>query len=161
MVVSNWKGITPRLLLHTQSITFLPWSSPFRLSCRDPSFSNKSHERRILVTCYNILKKRIISLLWKQFWQFGYVISFFLITKSMRNQKDSLFTFPIFFEWQLIMRCHEWQLIMRRHEFKSWTRLIAFHIALIPLGKVWILLFSLQLWVNSGADWVLQPWLGD
>ena len=24
------------------------------------------------------------------------------------------------------------------HEFKSWTRLSAFHIALIPLGKVWI-----------------------
>ena len=24
----------------------------------------------------------------------------------------------------------------RRHEFKSWTRLIAFHMALIPLGKV-------------------------
>ena len=41
----------------------------------------------------------------------------------------------------------------RRHEFKSWTRLIAFHIALIPLGKVWIQLFSLQLWVNSRADW--------
>ena len=37
----------------------------------------------------------------------------------------------------------------RRHEFKSWTKLIAFHIALIPLGKVWIKLFSLQLWVNS------------
>ena len=46
----------------------------------------------------------------------------------------------------------------RRHEFKTWTRLIAFHIALIPLGKVWIQLFSLQLWVNSRADWVLQPW---
>ena len=30
-----------------------------------------------------------------------------------------------------------------RHEFKSWTRLSAFHIALIPLGKVWIQLFSL------------------
>ena len=29
----------------------------------------------------------------------------------------------------------------RRHEFKSWTRLIAYHIALIPLGKVWIQLF--------------------
>ena len=27
--------------------------------------------------------------------------------------------------------------------------LIAFHIALIPLGKVWVQLFSLQLWVNS------------
>ena len=39
-----------------------------------------------------------------------------------------------------------------RHEFKSWTRLIAFHIALIPLGKVWIQLFSLQLWVNSRTD---------
>ena len=24
------------------------------------------------------------------------------------------------------------------HEFKSWTRLTVFHIALIPLGKVWI-----------------------
>ena len=24
----------------------------------------------------------------------------------------------------------------RRHKFKSWTRLIAFRIALIPLGKV-------------------------
>ena len=40
----------------------------------------------------------------------------------------------------------------RRHEFKSYTRLIAFHIALIPLGKVWIQLFSLQLWVNSRTD---------
>ena len=30
--------------------------------------------------------------------------------------------------------------------------LIAFHIAQIPLGKVWIQLFSLQLWVNSRAD---------
>ena len=29
------------------------------------------------------------------------------------------------------------------HEFKSWTRLIAFHIALVPLGKIWIQLFSL------------------
>ena len=44
----------------------------------------------------------------------------------------------------------------RRLEFKSWTRLIAFHIALIPLGKVWIHLFSLQLWVNSRTDRVLQ-----
>ena len=32
-----------------------------------------------------------------------------------------------------------------RHKFKPWTRLITFHIALIPLGKVWIQLFSLQL----------------
>ena len=40
----------------------------------------------------------------------------------------------------------------RRHEFKSWPRLIAFHIALILSGKVWIQSFSLQLWVNSRAD---------
>ena len=39
-----------------------------------------------------------------------------------------------------------------RHEFKPWMRLIAFHIALIPLGKVWIQLFSLQLCVNSRTD---------
>ena len=30
-------------------------------------------------------------------------------------------------------RCRKWT---RQHEFKSWTRLIAVHIALIPLGKV-------------------------
>ena len=48
----------------------------------------------------------------------------------------------------------------QRHDFKSWARLIAFHIALVPLGKVWIQLFSLQLWVNSRTDWVLQPCLG-
>ena len=40
----------------------------------------------------------------------------------------------------------------RRYKLKSWTRLISFHIALIPLGKVWIQLFSLQLRVNSRAD---------
>ena len=44
----------------------------------------------------------------------------------------------------------------RWHEFKSWTRLIAFHKALISLGKVWIQLFSLQLWVNSWTEWVLS-----
>ena len=49
----------------------------------------------------------------------------------------------------------------RQHEFKSWTKLIAFHIALIPLRKVWIQLFSLQLWVNNRTDWVLQPWSGN
>ena len=51
--------------------------------------------------------------------------------------------------WCSRYRCRNWT---RRHEFKSWTRLIAFQIALIPLGKVWIQLFSLQLWVNSRTD---------
>ena len=49
----------------------------------------------------------------------------------------------------------------RRHEFKFWTRLIAVHIIVIPFGKVWIQLFSLQVWVNSMADWVLLPWWGN
>ena len=43
----------------------------------------------------------------------------------------------------------------RWHEFKSWTRQIAIHMALISLGKVWIQLLSFQLWVNSRADWFL------
>ena len=63
-------------------------------------------------------------------------------------------------------RCPWWNGYRRRKwtqrlEFKSWTRMIAFHIALIPLGKVWIQLFSLQLWVNNRTDWVLQPWWGN
>ena len=57
------------------------------------------------------------------------------------------------FPWCNGYRRRKWT---RRQKFKSWTRLIAFHIALIPLGKVWIQLFSLQLWVNSRTDWVLQ-----
>ena len=60
--------------------------------------------------------------------------------------------------WCNCYRRRKWT---RRYEFKFWTRLIAFHIALIPLGKVWIQLFSLQLWVNSRTDSVLQPWLGN
>ena len=51
--------------------------------------------------------------------------------------------------WCIGYRRRNWT---RRYEFKSWTRLIALHIALIPLGKVWIQLFSLQLWVNSRTD---------
>ena len=64
----------------------------------------------------------------------------------------------------LLWRClngYRRRKLTRRLEFKSWTRLIAFHIELISLGKVWIQLFSLQLWVNSRADWVLQPWWGN
>ena len=60
--------------------------------------------------------------------------------------------------WCNCYRRRKWT---RRLEFKSWTRLIAFHIALIPLGNVWIQLFSLQLWVNRRTDWFLQPWWGE
>ena len=40
-------------------------------------------------------------------------------------------------------------------------RLFGFHIALIPLEKVWIQLFSLQLWVNSRTNWAPYPWYGN
>ena len=42
-------------------------------------------------------------------------------------------------------------------EFKPWTRLFAFHIALISSEKVTIQLFSQQEWLNSMADWVFKP----
>ena len=61
------------------------------------------------------------------------------------GHQDSLWRCP----WSNGYRHRNWT---RRYAFKSWTRLIAFHIALIPLGKVWIQLFSLQLWINSRTD---------
>ena len=36
-----------------------------------------------------------------------------------------------------------------------WIALFEFHIVLIPLGRIRIQLISLQLWVNSKADWAL------
>ena len=88
----------------------------------------------------------------------------FALPNSWRNlimQKTPWPIFSILF-WRC-PRCNGYRRRKRtrRHEFKSWTKLIAFHIALIPLGKVWIQLFSIQLWVNSRADWVLQPWWGN
>ena len=59
--------------------------------------------------------------------------------------------------WRNGYRRRKWT---SQHEFKSWTRLIAYHKAVMLLGKVWIPLFSLQLWVNSWADLVLQHWFG-
>ena len=50
---------------------------------------------------------------------------------------------------------------IQRHEFESLARLITFNIALIPLGKVWIKLFFLQLLVDSREDWVHCSWLGN
>ena len=50
---------------------------------------------------------------------------------------------------------------IRWHEFKSWTRLIAFPIALILLEKVSIKLFSLQPWINTRVNWVLLFCLGN
>ena len=82
------------------------------------------------------------------------------LTKRLEKKLDGNYTrmFERSCPWCNGYRRRKWT---RRLQFKSWTRLIAFHIALIPLGKVWIQLFSLQLWVNSRTDWVLQPWWGN
>ena len=64
---------------------------------------------------------------------------------------NRLCTFHISVSW-LWCNGYRRRIWTRRHEFKSWTWLIAFHVALIPMGKVWIQLFSLQLWVNSRTD---------
>ena len=73
------------------------------------------------------------------------------ILSNLNNTEVCMFSiFPLdYYYYYYYYRRRKWT---RRHEFKSWTRLIAFHISLIPLGKVWIQLFSLQLWVNSRTD---------
>ena len=54
----------------------------------------------------------------------------------------SLSAFTNYYFYKLFFRMCPWcngyrrRKWIRRHKFKSWTRLIAFHIALIPLGKV-------------------------
>ena len=81
-----------------------------------------------------------------------------MVTNKKMTPYSIIFSLPsIIFPFRRCpwCNCYRRRKWTRRHEFKSWTRLIAFHIALIPLGKVWIQLFSLQLWVNSRADWVL------
>ena len=42
------------------------------------------------------------------------------------------------------------------YEFKSWTRQFGFEMVLIPMGMVWIQLFSFQLWANSRSDWLFK-----
>ena len=62
------------------------------------------------------------------------------------------------YSWYNDYHCRKW---IWWPEFKSWMTLFTFHIMVIPLGKVWIHLFSLQLWVNSMADSALSPWYGN
>ena len=56
--------------------------------------------------------------------------------------------------------CHhrKW---MQQPGFNSWMRLFVFPIVPISLRKAWIQLFSLQLWVNSRADYAILLWHGN
>ena len=77
----------------------------------------------------------------------------FKLTKERSRRYPHINNYRLhWWHWCLWCNCYRRRNCTRRHEFKSWTKVIAFHIALIPLGKVWIQLFSLQLWVNSRAD---------
>ena len=78
---------------------------------------------------------------------------FYFSSKSNNNQ------------WWLVSWLRSWKRSSchsyRRHkgiqqpELKSWAILFEFYITPIPLGKIWIELFSLQMWVNSRVNWVL------
>ena len=60
--------------------------------------------------------------------------SLFLFIHSCRVKYMSIIMITFWrCPWCSRYRRRKWT---RRHEFKSWTILIAFHIALIPLGKV-------------------------
>ena len=109
----------------------------------------------------------------RSLWEFSSVVSLWIFWRIWIGMYETRHGQPFFVKlatwgdmvyhqagcpWCTDYRRRKWT---RRLEFKCWTRLIAFHIALIPLEKVWIQLFSLQLWVNSRTDWVLQPWWGN
>ena len=131
---------------------------------------------KLLNCSFKLSEVELQSLYFIPFWtntsceryEFPYPPQLKINTVTLQFSKDSSLNYPQ--SWYAIKqkkwrcpwcsgyRCRKWT---RQHEVKSWTRLIAFHIALIILGKVWIQLFSLQLWVNSRADWILQTWWGN
>ena len=76
------------------------------------------------------------------------------------NQLDISQSDSIMLNWKMLNNIHTclWHNSYRKKwiqqtRIKCWMRLFAFHIGLIPLRKVWIQLFSLQLGINSWADW--------
>ena len=131
----------PRVLLNRSASEYTGLAELCRRSC------NQSEISRIIRLLYCAFTFRTTMV----FRRFSAVrVLFELVNNKFINQRKC--------PWCNGFHHRKWT---RRREFKSWTRLIAFHIALIPLGKVWIQLFSLQLWVNSRADWFPQPWWGN
>ena len=109
---------------------------------KNPDVNSRRTLRAVLnketVTAIMIVNKkheRIGSHIWQSHWFFYSVL---------KENTLALFLLIII----IISWCCPWcngycrRKWTRRHEFNSWTRLIAFHIVLIPLGKVWIQLFS-------------------
>ena len=75
--------------------------------------------------------------LFSVFWPFSIMLLFGWSSLVRQSMSSGPFSNPYCSKstWCNGYRLWKWT---RRHEFKSWTRLIAFHIALIPSGKVWI-----------------------
>ena len=150
------------------SLSFRDWDSPKRKCCESQVFFvTAMHEfwfmrvptpTNALITCLggksdkSPLSKQIVLnktefIAWYPSTKKGYTkgSSIWVLIRACLLSLIIIWRCP----WCSRYRRRKWT---RRHEFKSWTRLIAFRIALIPLGKVWIQLFSLQLWVNSRTD---------
>ena len=127
------------------------YSDGFRDGVKRPY--NCSFMRCCFLDLFNITRSILVHFSSSFFsWRFVYIYTYIYIYIYIRAPQFIyiyIYIYELRCPWCNYYRRSKWT---RRHEFKSWTRLIAFHIALIPVGKVWIQLFSLQLWVNSRAD---------
>ena len=133
--VNMWQSIpvSNSLLTHKQ---YQPFRNPFRNKVREVYFSKE--------VCSFVSLKSSLCLIIFRLYLYTYTCRC-ITAIQQQSSSSSSWRCP----WCNGYRRRKWT---RRHEFKSWTRLIAFHIALIPLGKVWIQLFSLQIRVNSRTD---------
>ena len=102
MKYRNLHWVTPRWSHFSYMITFLLWSSAFRVGCRYSSsafYVEYCHKINIFVICIDILGKRVIFLLWKKTCCYVYMISLILlIKKSMMNSKALLTHFSNLFQ---------------------------------------------------------------
>ena len=75
-----------------------------------------------VITCYDILEKWVISLIWKKTCCFSNSMVFTLLTKCIRNPNTQLTHFPIFFKW--------WQIVdldVLKSSANSWELLHGLH----------------------------------
>ena len=175
---SSWRGFSPNMSMtrriHIVNYENEPNDLPYLGKCKIAAFISRNWSRlnHVHAMHRSIMVDGVLT-------QYSFFHSVWNLKATQMNLQCSLIRKPLLCQFHLGYNvtvtvkdtvCHnairrlfkncysDWT---RRHEFKSWTRLIAFHIALIPLGKVWIQLFSLQLCENTRADWVLQPWWGN
>ena len=124
------------LIICLVSVTFLSTGSTLFvvLSCRVPAFCQSSHTDEFWV---NVKYKNLV---FKGF--------------DVARSHD-------YFAYTDTLCCYHRRIWTWQSKFKSWTRLFAFCLALMPLRKAWTHLFSANLLVNSRLDWALYPWYGN